>query len=116
MNQPSNQTRRDFLKQSAGVVAAASAASATLLRAPAAYGAAADETIKIGLIGCGGRGTGAAVQALSHRRPGRSSSPIADAFEDNAEERRRQPQERARRARSTSRPTASSPGSTPTRR
>ena len=31
---------------------------------PGAY-AAGDETIKVGLIGCGGRGTGAAQQALS---------------------------------------------------
>ncbi|CAA9410419.1 MAG: Putative oxidoreductase [uncultured Phycisphaerae bacterium] len=82
MNQPSNQTRRDFLKHSAGVVAA-SAASASLLRAPAAYGAAADDTIKIALIGAGGRGGGAAAQALSTAGPTKLVA-IADAFEDNA--------------------------------
>jgi predicted dehydrogenase len=46
-------TRRDFL-----------AASATALAAPAIH-AAGDEVIRVGLIGCGDRGTGAAVQALS---------------------------------------------------
>jgi myo-inositol 2-dehydrogenase/D-chiro-inositol 1-dehydrogenase len=84
MNQPANQTRRDFLKQSAGVVAA-TAATASLLRAPAAYGAAADDTIKIALIGAGGRGTGAAAQALSTAGPTKLVA-IADAFENNVKD------------------------------
>lgn len=82
MNPSSNHTRRDFLKHSAGVVAA-SAVAASVLRAPAAYGAAADETLKIALIGCGGRGTGAAVQALSTTGSTQLIA-VADAFEDNA--------------------------------
>ena len=80
MNEPSNQSRRQFLKHS-GAVVAASAVSASLLRAPAAY-AAEDNTIKIALIGCGGRGAGAAVQALSTSGPTKLVA-LADAFEDN---------------------------------
>src|SRR5688572_30549361 len=51
-------TRRDFLRQTS-----AAALSAGVLSA-GAY-AAGDDTIKVGLIGCGGRGSGAARQALS---------------------------------------------------
>jgi myo-inositol 2-dehydrogenase/D-chiro-inositol 1-dehydrogenase len=72
-------TRRDFLKTS-GV--AAGAALASTLAAPSVY-AQADETIKIGLIGCGGRGTGAAGQALSTKGPVKLVA-VADAFEDQA--------------------------------
>ena len=54
-------SRRDFIKTSA-----ASAASAAVLLAGSsrAYAAGAD-TIRIGLIGCGGRGTGATLNAFS---------------------------------------------------
>jgi predicted dehydrogenase len=51
-------SRRDFVKTSAAALAASSMASPLL-----AYAGGSDR-IKIGLIGCGGRGTGAAVQAL----------------------------------------------------
>jgi predicted dehydrogenase len=50
-------TRRDFL----GTAAAAAAASA--LQVPLVH-ARGEDVLKIGLIGCGGRGTGAAEQAL----------------------------------------------------
>ena len=50
-------TRRDLLKRSAVSLAAMSAATSRLH-------AAGSDTIKIGLIGCGGRGTGAATQVL----------------------------------------------------
>src|SRR5581483_6937288 len=54
-------SRRDFLKTSAMVGGA--------LMAPAilpgnSFGAGNSDTIKVGLIGCGGRGTGAAGEAL----------------------------------------------------
>ena len=75
-------TRREFLKTSAGAVAAG-AALTSALRVPAAYGAAADETIKVALIGAGGRGTGAAKNALSVAGPIKLIA-VADAFEDNA--------------------------------
>src|SRR5260370_11436681 len=53
-------SRRTFLKSSAAVVAAG-AATASL---PLAVYAAGSDLLRIGLIGCGGRGTGAAGQAL----------------------------------------------------
>jgi predicted dehydrogenase len=86
MNEASNpqrqqSTRRDFLKTSAGTVAVG-AAAASVLRVPAAY-AAADDTIKVALIGCGGRGTGAAKNALDTAGPVKLIA-VADAFEDNA--------------------------------
>ena len=75
----SDATRRSFLKTSAV------AAGAGLLTVPSisagAY-AAADDTIKVGLIGCGGRGTGAASQALSTAGKTKLVA-VADAFEDN---------------------------------
>jgi predicted dehydrogenase len=58
-------TRRDFLKTSSGALAGAALASAVAARSYAAE----DNTIKVALIGCGGRGTGAAAQALSTQGP-----------------------------------------------
>jgi myo-inositol 2-dehydrogenase / D-chiro-inositol 1-dehydrogenase len=60
---PSN-TRRNFLKNSSALIAGSSIAAATLPIARSAY-AAGDDTIKLGLVGCGGRGSGAATQALA---------------------------------------------------
>src|SRR4051812_4686503 len=57
----SSASRRDFLKTS-GLLAAGTAAASMAL--PRMAHAAGDDTLKIGLIGCGGRGTGAAAQAL----------------------------------------------------
>jgi predicted dehydrogenase len=53
-------TRREFVASS---VAAGAAASA-LPRLSHGFFAGGSDTVKIGLIGCGGRGTGAAVQAM----------------------------------------------------
>src|SRR6185295_1485620 len=51
-------TRREFL------ATAAAAGAATALNAPLVH-AGGDDVLKVGLIGCGGRGTGAAEQALN---------------------------------------------------
>lgn len=59
MPQPST-NRRDFIKAST----AAGAALATLSLAPAVHAAGSD-VLKVGLVGCGGRGTGAAAQAVA---------------------------------------------------
>jgi predicted dehydrogenase len=67
MPQPQSTTRREFLKSSS-VVAAGSAALGTLATLPGAY-AQGDEIIRVGLIGCGSRGTGAALQAISTEGP-----------------------------------------------
>lgn len=80
-DQSTTATRRDFLKAS-GAVAAAAAITAPLVRPAGVYASGSDE-IKIGLIGCGGRGTGAAGQALSTKGPVKLVA-VADAFEDQA--------------------------------
>ena len=61
-------SRRDFLKASG----AALAGSAVLSQIAARSYAGEDNTIKIALIGCGGRGTGAAANAMAPQ--GRQSS------------------------------------------
>ena len=55
-------TRRDFLKNSAILASAAVAGSGSIARN--AYAAGSD-IIKVGMIGCGGRCTGAAAEALT---------------------------------------------------
>ncbi len=54
-----NPTRRDFLKTSSTAAAAGALAFPSIT-----LGKDAGEKMKIGFIGCGGRGTGAAAQAL----------------------------------------------------
>ena len=62
-------TRRDFVK----TAAAASIAAAF----PASFGvfAQGSDTFKVGVIGCGGRGTGAAIDCLKRRPRGRDRRP-----------------------------------------
>lgn len=69
------QSRRKFLAATAGTAALASFPN--ILRA---QGPVNNETLKIGLIGCGGRGTGAASQALT-ADPNVKLWAIGDAFE-----------------------------------
>ena len=75
MTPDTNSSRRDFLTTSAGAALAAS------LAFPGGVHAAADSLIKIGLIGCGGRGTGAAINALTVDKNVKLVA-MADAFED----------------------------------
>lgn len=74
---PEKESRRDFLKNSAKIVAAVAVGSSAL---PFVH-AAENNTIKIALIGCGGRGTGAAGQALSTKGPTRLWA-MADVFQN----------------------------------
>jgi len=75
-------SRRQFMKQSSLLVAAGGALAASPLSiAHAAHSFGSDE-IKIGLIGCGGRGTGAAIQALNTTGGPVKLVAIADAFEN----------------------------------
>lgn len=69
-------TRRDFLKNSGTAVAGAALTSAIATRSYAAE----NNTIKVALVGCGGRGTGAAANALSTAGPTRLVA-LADIFE-----------------------------------
>src|SRR5262245_15603326 len=57
MTEPQGSNRREFLKSSTVAVGGAVAAQAGLLGTAHAAGS---DVIKVGLIGCGGRGTGAA--------------------------------------------------------
>lgn len=68
-------SRRDFL--------GTSAAAAAYLAAPARPGRfGIDRELKVGLIGCGGRGTGAALQALHAAGGGVVLTAMADALAD----------------------------------
>ncbi len=70
--------RRDFLKTSTAVAAGALASSLSIARSAHATG---DDLLKIGLIGCGGRGTGAASNALSADKNCKLVA-LADVFAD----------------------------------
>ena len=78
----SGKSRRDFVKQtgiiSGGVLAAPLNTNANF------YSGASDE-IKVALIGCGGRGTGAAVQALLSKQNVKLVA-MADAFRDRLDD------------------------------
>ncbi|UCD52715.1 MAG: Gfo/Idh/MocA family oxidoreductase [Phycisphaerales bacterium] len=69
-------SRRDFLKHSSGALASAVLAGTIAARAHAGE----NNTIEIALVGCGGRGTGAAAQALSTAGPTKLVA-MADAFD-----------------------------------
>jgi myo-inositol 2-dehydrogenase/D-chiro-inositol 1-dehydrogenase len=83
MNQPTS--RRDFLKTSAAL---AGAAAATHLALPSNVHAGGDDLIKVGLIGCGGRGRGAAEQAVN-AGPNIKLVALGDVFPDHLAEAKR---------------------------
>ncbi len=74
---PNNTSRRDFLKNT-GRLAATSVLAAGL---GSRIYAAENNTIKVVLIGCGGRGTGAAHEALSVKNGPTKLVALADVFE-----------------------------------
>lgn len=79
MNQlDNNKSRREFMKQ--GTILAGGILTAPLF-ANANYFSGADPVIKVALIGCGGRGTGAAMQALLTKQNVKLVA-MADAFKD----------------------------------
>lgn len=73
-------SRRDFLRT--GSAAAVGAAAASVLTVERSAWAAGSDEIKVGLIGCGGRGSGACSQALSTKQEGVKLYAMADAFKD----------------------------------
>ena len=73
--------RRDFLKSTAMIAGATAIGTAPI----SGVFASNDDTIKIALIGCGGRGTGAAFQALSTKQNIKIVA-LADAFRDPLDE------------------------------
>jgi myo-inositol 2-dehydrogenase/D-chiro-inositol 1-dehydrogenase len=81
VSEPTPASRRDFLKTSAAV---AGATLASGLAVPFVHAAGGD-VLRVGLVGCGGRGTGAALQALNADRNVRLVA-LGDAFADRIED------------------------------
>jgi predicted dehydrogenase len=77
-NDTTNPSRRQFLKTAGGVAAVSALSGVTV---PAVH-AAGSEEIKVALVGCGGRGSGAAVNALSTKTGPIKLVAMADAFPD----------------------------------
>ena len=78
----SQSSRRHFLQGGATVAGTAIAANA--IATPPAVHAAGSDILKVGLVGCGGRGTGAANNAL-HADPHVKLVAVGDAFRGQAE-------------------------------
>jgi predicted dehydrogenase len=78
-NDKTNTTRRQFLKATGSAVAVSALAGADL---PQAHAAAAGETIQLALVGCGGRGSGAVMDALSAQGGPVKLVAMADAYAD----------------------------------
>jgi len=77
-NQAKNCSRRDFMKTSATAVASLSALSMGL---PSRAYAGGSDRVRVGMIGCGGRGSGAATNCLE-ADDAVEIVAIADAFQD----------------------------------
>ena len=81
----SQSTRRQFIGNGTKIAAAGVAAGSLLTpklsvaRSAHAFGS---DTIKIGLVGCGGRGTGAAIQAMNTQSGNVELTAMGDAFEN----------------------------------
>lgn len=72
--------RRSFMKGTGAAVGAGAIAA----MAPNVHAQGSD-VIRVGLVGCGGRGTGAVTQILNHQHKGTKLVAVADAFMDKAE-------------------------------
>ena len=72
-------SRREFVK---GTSLLAGGLLAAPFLSKANYFSGSDDTIKVAVVGCGGRGTGAALQALSSKQNVKIVA-LADAFKDN---------------------------------
>ncbi len=74
-------SRRQFMKTSASLAVAGGAMATGTLASATPVHAAGSDLLRVGLIGCGGRGTGAAGQALLADKNVKLTA-MADAFED----------------------------------
>ena len=79
MSRHAESNRRNFLKATSALAAAGTMAGGLPI-ARAAH-AAGDDVLRIGLIGCGGRGTGAAINAMKADKNCKITA-LADAFEN----------------------------------
>jgi myo-inositol 2-dehydrogenase/D-chiro-inositol 1-dehydrogenase len=91
MNDSQKPSRRDFLRRSAAVAGASLAGGLSLARN--AHAALADDTIRVALIGCGGRGTGAAINCLNVSDTVKLVA-LADVFEERVQAARNAVKER----------------------
>jgi myo-inositol 2-dehydrogenase / D-chiro-inositol 1-dehydrogenase len=85
MSRKDETTRRDFIKTTSAATVATAIGG---LVVPGAYAAGSD-TLKVGVVGCGGRGTGAAEQIL-RAGPGVKLVALGDVFKDRLEEARKE--------------------------
>ena len=79
-----NTTRRDFLKHSAVAAGAAVSGAQSVMKNAHAAGS---DMLRVGMIGCGGRNTGAAAQALT-ADPGARLVAMCDIFMDRVKDKR----------------------------
>src|SRR5947208_17003171 len=80
-------TRRDFLKTS--TLAVTGAVAAPFILGTRTTAASPGDTIKVGLIGCGGRGSGAALNALA-ADSNAVLTAVGDLYEENAHDKMKQ--------------------------
>jgi myo-inositol 2-dehydrogenase / D-chiro-inositol 1-dehydrogenase len=78
MNEQTSMNRRSFVKT------AAAGAAATTLAGPILAYAGGSDRLKIGFVGCGGRGTGAALQAM-RAHPGNVLWAMGDIFRERVD-------------------------------
>lgn len=80
-------SRRSFIKSTSAVAAATTlgANASNSLALSKGYHAFGNDLIKIGLVGCGGRGTGAAIHALNTQSGPVELKAVGDAFKDRME-------------------------------
>ena len=79
----STPSRRQFIKQS--TMAAGTLMAMPLVSDAGIFNTSFDDTIRVALIGCGGRGTGAAMQAMLSKQNVKLVA-MADAFRDRLDE------------------------------
>ncbi len=84
-----SESRREFLKSTSAAAVGATLAANLLIPKFAHGDGDGSATLKVGLIGCGGRGSGAAVNAINADGNCRLVA-LADAFEDRLQEHRQQ--------------------------
>ena len=77
------QSRRDFIKKTG--LATGSLVTMPLLSNAAFFNSSADDSIRVALVGCGGRGIGAAIQAMLSKQNVKLVA-MADVFKDRLDE------------------------------
>ena len=82
-SETSDPSRRQFLRQGVAIGSAAAAASFVRPGVARAAHTGVDETLRVGVVGCGGRGRGAAIDALSADTQTQLVA-VGDAFLDRA--------------------------------